>query len=376
MVIWLIFAVMTGLAIGAVLWPLSRRTPAPAAQVDERSFYEQRLAEIDRDVRSGHISATEADAARAEAARRLLRESRSAPAGLADGESEYALRRRRAASAIALSGIPLMTLAIYGALGSPDRPSLPVAERRAQPLEQGNAGDLVARIERHLVANPEDGAGWELLAPVYLRLGRAEDSVKAWANVLRLRGETPARLAGYGEAVVTSSQGVVEAFARELFERAAKGDGNAPMPKFYLAVALAQDGDIAGARKAFEAMLRDAPADAPWRPVVEARLAGLQQQDAARDIAAMPGEAQGAAIAGMVDGLAQRLKSAPDDPEGWRRLLRAYVVLGRKAEAEAALAEGVRALAARPDEAALLQAFARDQGVGSPASGASGAKTP
>lgn len=376
MVIWFIFAVMTGLAIGAVLWPLSRRTPAPAAQVDERSFYGQRLAEIDRDVGAGHINAIEADAARAEAARRLLRESRVASAGLADGESEYALRRRRAASAIALSGIPLMTLAIYGALGSPDKPSLPVAERRAQPVEQGSPADLVARMERHLVANPDDGSGWELLAPVYLRLGRAGDSVKAWANVLRLRGETPARLAGYGEALVASSQGVVEAFARELFERAAKGDGNAPMPKFYLAVARAQDGDIEGARKVFEALLHDAPADAPWRRAVEARLAGLKQQNAARDIAAMPGEAQKAAIAGMVEGLAQRLKSAPDDPEGWRRLLRAYVVLGQKAEAEAALAEGERALAARPDEVASLQAFARDQGVGATRSDAFGVKTP
>jgi len=363
MAIWFIFALMTGLAIGAVLWPLSRRAPAPAGQVDERAFYEQRLAEINRDAGSGYISAIEADAARAEAARRLLRESRSAPMGLADGESEYALRRRRAASAIALSTIPLITLAIYGAVGSPDLGSLTIAERRARPVAQADAGDLVARMERHLAAKPDDGAGWELLAPVYLRMGRPDDAVKAWASVLKLRGETPARLASYGEALVASSNGVVESFARELFERAAKGDPAAPMPKFYLAVALAQDGDMDGARKAFEALLKSAPPDAPWRAAVEARIEGLQRQAMAKDIASAPAEAQQAAIAGMVQGLAERLKANPDNPEGWRTLVRSYVVLGRKTEAGAALADGVRALGGRPDEAARLEAFARELGV-------------
>lgn len=363
MAIWFIFALMTGLAIGAVLWPLSRRAPAPAGQVDERAFYEQRLAEIGRDAGSGYISVTEADAARAEAARRLLRETRSVPAGLADGESEYALRRRRAASAIALSTIPLITLAIYGAIGSPDMLSQPIAERRARPVSHADAGDLIARMERHLAAKPDDGAGWEVLAPVYLRLGRPEEAVKAWANVLRLRGETPARLASYGEALVASSSGVVESFARELFERAAKGDPAAPMPKFYLAVAQAQDGDVNGARATFEALLKSAPPDAPWRGAVETRIAGLQRQAMAKDIASAPAEAQGAAIAGMVQGLAERLKANPDNPEGWRTLLRSYVVLGRKAEAGVALSDGLRALGARPEEAARFEAFARELGV-------------
>ncbi len=40
-----------------------------------------------------------------------------------------------------------------------------------------------------------------------------------------------------------------------------------------------------------------------------------------------------AMIEGMVSGLAERLKSNPDDVEGWLRLIRSYSVLGRPEEA-------------------------------------------
>ena len=47
-------------------------------------------------------------------------------------------------------------------------------------------------------------------------------------------------------------------------------------------------------------------------------------------------------IAGMVDGLAQRLKANGRDLPGWLRLINAYAVLGRQSDARAALAEARR----------------------------------
>lgn len=383
MAIWLIFALMTGLAIVAVLWPLSRRIHTPLGQVDERRFYEQRIAEIDRDARTGYIGPAEADSARAEAARRLLRERRNSNGELADGESEYALRRRRAASAIALSTIPLITLAIYGAKGSPDIKSVPIEARLAAPVANLSPSELVVRMERHLAANPADGAGWALLAPVYQRVGRPEDAVKAWANVLRLEGETPARLSAYGEALVANNNGMVDALARELFERAAKADPSAAMAKFYLAVAMAQDGNVAGARSAFEALLAGAPADATWRGAVEARIAGLPataptgstgvggdadqvataRQDRARDIINAPPDAQKRAIAGMVETLAGRLKANPDDPDGWRMLIRSYAMLGQKEAAKTALADAASSFVGRPQEIEKFKMLGRELGL-------------
>jgi cytochrome c-type biogenesis protein CcmH len=48
-----------------------------------------------------------------------------------------------------------------------------------------------------------------------------------------------------------------------------------------------------------------------------------------------PGERE-AMIRAMVDGLAQRLAQHPDDAEGWRRLARAYEVLGETEKAREA----------------------------------------
>jgi cytochrome c-type biogenesis protein CcmH len=61
----------------------------------------------------------------------------------------------------------------------------------------------------------------------------------------------------------------------------------------------------------------------------------------------------------MVASLAARLKAAPNDPEGWQRLIRAYVVLGRVDRARAALEDARTVLAKDADALAALSAEAR-----------------
>lgn len=59
-------------------------------------------------------------------------------------------------------------------------------------------------------------------------------------------------------------------------------------------------------------------------------------------IADLPEAERLQAIEGMVAGLAARLEANPDDPAGWRRLGRSYLVLGRTEAGIAALAEAAR----------------------------------
>ena len=73
--------------------------------------------------------------------------------------------------------------------------------------------------------------------------------------------------------------------------------------------------------------------------------AGQPGPDAA-DIAAaeeMSAEDRGAMIESMVAGLASKLEENPLDEEGWRRLIRSYVVLGRNNDAREALNRAVAA---------------------------------
>ena len=62
-----------------------------------------------------------------------------------------------------------------------------------------------------------------------------------------------------------------------------------------------------------------------------------------------------AQIEGMVNQLAQRLRTEPDDAEGWSMLARSYAALDRPADAAVAYA---RAIALAPDEAALRADYA------------------
>jgi cytochrome c-type biogenesis protein CcmH len=352
MAIWLLFTTMTAVAVLAVLWPLSRHRAVRVEADPDTQFYRDQLSEIDRDRERGLLSDAEAEAAKVEAGRRLLRASAvSDPSASAVGE--LALRRRRAVSALTLSLVPILALAVYGAHGSPHLPSQPLAARLQAPPEQLDLATALARIENHLAQNPQDGRGWEVVAPVYLRLGRAEDAVKAYDNALRLLGADAGRLTNYGEAQVFAKEGIVTAEARAAFEKARQLAPTAPKPRFYLAQAAEQDGNRAKAKTEYADLLSSSPADAPWVPVVKEHLVRLDQPDAG----ATPGRD---AIAGMVEGLAARLDTQGGSPEEWARLMRSYAVLGQTDKARATFDRARRVLA--QDQAGLqaIDAMARE----------------
>ena len=127
MIIWIVLALMTGAAVMAVLWPLSRR-PAGVEERSDEQFYREQIAGIERDRERGLLGDEQAEAAKIEAGRRLLRAIPASPVS-PDMVGEPSLRRRRAASAIALSIIPLLALAVYGAFGSPQLSDQPLAAR-------------------------------------------------------------------------------------------------------------------------------------------------------------------------------------------------------------------------------------------------------
>lgn len=65
------------------------------------------------------------------------------------------------------------------------------------------------------------------------------------------------------------------------------------------------------------------------------------------------------AIRGMVQRLADRLKTKGDDPEGWSNLVRSYRVLGEPARADQAIADARKALAATPDKLSQFESYVK-----------------
>jgi cytochrome c-type biogenesis protein CcmH len=347
MTLWFVFALMTVAAIFAVLWPLSRSS-APQAGGSEAAVYKDQLAEIERDAAAGLIGVSEAEAARVEIGRRLLAAA-DAPHDL---PSQSRLSLRRASAVVALVGLPLAAVTFYLALGSPWLGDFPLAARTRtadvnQPLD-----NMVAQVEAHLEKNPADGRGWSVLAPVLVRLGRYDDAVRAYRNAITYAGDSAERRSDLGEALAGAAGGVVTADAKAEFERAVAQNAEEPKASYFLGLAAEQDGRQADAAAIWRTMLAKAPADAPWRPLVQAALARVggpaapalssDAMAAARD---MNEADRGVMIRGMVDRLATRLKQNGDDVEGWLRLVRAYMVMGDRDKAVSALTDARQAVA-------------------------------
>ena len=353
--LWPVVALMTLAALGAVLWPLRRRTSlVGAADPNDVAVYRDQLAEIERDRAIELIGAAEAEAARVEISRRMLAAADRLEGNATPGAA--AERPRRFAAAAALVALPVGAIAFYLAIGSPGLPGEPLSARIAAAHNDNSVQALFARVEAHLEQHPDDGRGWEVIAPIYMDLGRYDDAVKARENALRLLGATAEREAYLGEALTAAANGVVTAEAKAAFDRAIERDQRDPTARFYQGLAAEQDGSSEDAKRIWRALLADAPEGAQWVGFVRTALARLEGSAAPT---ATPGEAangvgDNAMIRSMVERLAARLRENGADPEGWVRLARSYKVLGDQARMDAAIAGARRALGG---DAAKLAAF-------------------
>jgi cytochrome c-type biogenesis protein CcmH len=379
MTLWFALALMTAAAVLAVLWPLSRRGRELRSGSDV-AVYRDQLEEIERDRAAGLIADNEAAGAKVEVSRRLLAAA-DAPAA-SPGNAAAVTRRRRAVAVAALVALPLGAVGIYLALGSPLLPDQPLAARLVEARANQSMETLIAQVEAHLAQRPDDGRGWEVIAPVYLRLGRFDDAVKARRNALRLNGDSAERQAALGEALVFGANGVVTAEAKSAFEKAVALDPAHVQARYFLGLAAEQDGNRARAAATWRTLIESAPPDAPWIEFVRGALARVEGAGASAGAAGAgggagsgPSEEQVAAsselspeqrklmIQGMVDRLAERLNRDSSDVEGWLRLVRSYMVLGQADKARAAAADARRALAGDPNKLRRLDDLVKGLGL-------------
>ena len=368
-------AALTLIALVVLLRPLFRQRQPRAEERGEpvAELFRRQLTAIENEVAEGRLSAAEGEAARAEVTRRLLaaaeQEEASAAAAFAGG-GDY---RWRFAAAVGIASVlPAAAIAVYFAVGAPaaiERTS-PAA---AAPHSDAELAAAVDQLQAHLQQAPDDLKGWTLLGRTLGALGRWPQAVAAYNRAVALAPADAGLHAELGEVLVQQAQGVVTPDAEAQFAKA-PGD---PRSRYYAAEATLQKGDAAGAKRQLQALLADAPADAPWRATVAARLAELSPADAgtasaaaatsaggtngptAQDVAAaasLTPEQRQTMVRGMVERLAQHLDQHPDDKAGWEQLARAYDVLGEPDKAAAARGRAAAPTAPAPSATAASAA--------------------
>ncbi|WP_238121538.1 MULTISPECIES: c-type cytochrome biogenesis protein CcmI [unclassified Xanthobacter] len=376
-----VFALMTALAALAVLWPLSRARPLKGEREADLAVYRDQLAEIDRDRDSGRLATEQAEAARAEVARRMLAAD-TARAADPEPAASPTDGRRRAAAVLALVLVPLLGAGLYLYIGSPGLPGAPLAERMAASPDRGDVAILVRRVEEHLAAHPDDSQGYEVLAPIYLRLGQPDDAARAYGQLIRIQGPSAELQSALGEALVLAANGIVTADAAAAFQDAVRREPTDPRANYFLGLAAEQDGRGADAARIWSEMVARAPADAPYLPQLRKALARVQGAGVAPASGSAAGPAPGpsaedvanaasmstgdrsAMIRGMVQRLEDRLKESPDDLEGWLRLARAFKVLGEPDKAKGALQSARAQFGGNAEAVARIDAASKDLALG------------
>ena len=342
MVFWILAALITVAVAVALLVPLARRNGSGVAEPEyDIEVYSDQLREIDRDFEDNLISGEEAEYARAEVGRRLIKASRQAErkADLSGGS----LRIGRIAVILVL---PAVAVAGYLVTGNPGMPAQPLSARMDTAPQGADGSDteaLIAEAESHLASNPDDGRGWDVLAPIYMRLGRLAQAGTAYRNAIRLLGSSVARQAGLGQVLFAQASGIVTADAQRAFQAVLDAEPDNPFAAYFLALAQAQEGKTSEALTSFRKIAAGSPAGAPWMPPVREqiqRLAGAGAQPDSEDVEAamaMAPEERRQMIVGMVAGIDAKLQDNPQDLNGWLRLIQSYMVLGETEQAGRAL---------------------------------------
>lgn len=406
MLLWVIFALLTAVALTALLWPLARPGLVAAAREEfDASVYKDQLSEVEGDMARGLLGKEDGAAARIEISRRIIASAERAQGAEGDLSEKTGSARPVIAMVVAVVLVPFLSVGVYLGIGSPNIPDQPRAARLKAPVESNKIDEIIARVEARLRQDPSDGTGWDVIAPVYLKKRRYGDAADAFAKAIRIKGEDPRRLFGFGEATRLANNGIITEDARKAFARALVLDDKLLSARFRLAVAMEQDGRFGDAVNAWKDILANAPANLPWRGEVERRLAiadarangrepppetarpsisegGIslgaersagpqrsgpqrsgptqQQMDAVRNMSAKDRMAM---ITNMVNGLAERLKKDGSDAQGWLKLVQAYSVMGRRDDARQAVEDARKALAGNAQALSALDVLVKKAGL-------------
>ncbi len=389
MTIWIVLGALTALVAGYVLWPILRNARSASADagddhladMDEDELqrdlavYRDQLAEISRDIERGVLTGEQADAARTEVQRRILATDQRISTRQQSGEAATRISRLRPAVAIFTLLLFVGGIGLYLDLGRPDLRDRPIASRTDEIMAARQASEndasrndalnrAVQDLSNRLLENPDDLKGWELLGASLMALGRAEEAQTAFLEAVKQSGRDGDYLAMYAESVIRANNDQVNTIARGALEEAAQSGSKDPRIQYFLGLADAQNGNVAAAIDRWIVLVNGAPSNAGWLPMVLARIdeAALAQgiditgrikiappmasnapagprgpsREDMEAAAEMSPEERQEMILGMVSQLADKLAENPENPEGWARLIRAYMVIGQPDQAKQA----------------------------------------
>ncbi len=183
-----------------------------------------------------------------------------------------------------MKALPLIAVALalgvgiagYAVSGSPRLPSSPAPARSINT-------DLTPEAEqasKKLLENFGDVRAWLTLSDALIRAGRTETAISALQSGLEAIPGNADLWVQLGIAMVAHANGEVVPAARLAFDRAGRLAPGHPAPGYFLGLAWLQSGDVDQALATWRALRDRSPADAPWVPMLDSRIAAGEKMRA------------------------------------------------------------------------------------------------
>ena len=295
--LWLVVLVLLLATLLCLIPPLLRRTPItsappPDADATVRAFYLAQREQLQRDLRNGSLSPAARVRAEEELQRDLLqdlalRQGHAAPFG---GQ-----RAGIAAACVFSIIIPVAAVLLYGQLGNPRAAADATMARAAEPHSEDAGDDMALAINalaQRLRASPDDADGWYTLARSYETLGRYNDAVAAYQQVLKQVPGQPAVLADLADALLSANQGVPDASSIAAVAQALAAQPDQPKALALAGMMALRRGDAAEALMHWEHLQGLLPPESEAARQIQSNIAQARAM-----AAGAPAEASGAASA-------------------------------------------------------------------------------
>ena len=355
MLFWTLVIAVTAIASAALFYAGRAGAVNAAAGGSanaDRAHHQSLLTEIDREEADGQLSPDDAAAARAELARDVMRQAE------VRSKSRSARPFSPLVAGVTIVAVAALGIGTYAMIGAPGLPSAPLATRPTGLEMPAEVADAVAKVEAQLKESPDDVRGWQVLGPVYMRVGRYDEAVNAYRRIVALAGATADTQTDLAEALSLANSGMPDSEAMSLLERAAEADPTHIRSRFYLASEATRQSDFERAATLWEEVLALSDGTEAWRPAAEQALSMAQAGATTQGDAV----AQSEMISGMVEGLAARLDADGGTIAEWTQLVRAFIVLGETERAQKAYDEAKTAYP-QSAERTGLDALAKQNGL-------------
>ena len=348
---WILCALLAVLAAAFVALPLLRSRRAvdagPQRSALNAAVYRDQIAELDRELADGVLTAEQHAIARAELDRRALGEALPADPAAATTTAAVAAAaasgRWLAPAAAALIGVA--AFGIYLSIGNPDALRPP-----EQQFEQ-----MVRELASDLAKQPDNPDGWLMLGRAYQMTDRMAEASAAFEKAAALKPDNAEVLAAWADSLAVQ-QGSLSGKPFELISRALKLDPNNQTALALAATAAMENRQFNESILLWQQLGRLVEANSRDRAAIDQAIARLREAAAAAGVKLSAQAAGDAPAAGLPDpGAARGGGSEAPTPAQTVRAAEA----GARISGEVTLAPEL-AKQARPEETVFVFARAID----------------